>query len=54
MTNLSKYEMEMVVNYNAAEQTSTVYARDKSVMRRLNRLETAYPDTYKLLSNLIF
>lgn len=33
MTNLTKYEMETVVNYNAAEQTTTVYTRDKSVMR---------------------
>lgn len=38
MTNLTKYEMEMVVNYNAGEQTATVYTRDKSVMRRLDRL----------------
>ena len=38
MTNLTKYEMETVVNYNAGEQTATVYTRDKSVMRRLDRL----------------
>ena len=25
MTNLTKYEMETVVNYNAAEQTAMVY-----------------------------
>lgn len=30
MTNLTKYEMETVVNYNAGEQTATVYTRDKS------------------------
>ena len=33
MANLIKYEMEAVVNYNAGEQTATVYTRDKSVMR---------------------
>ncbi|WP_286082292.1 hypothetical protein [Parablautia intestinalis] len=33
MTNLTKYEMETVVNYNAGEQTATVYTRYKSVMR---------------------
>lgn len=49
MSNLTKYEMETVVNYNAAEQTATVYTRDKSVMRRLDRLVADYPDTYKLL-----
>ena len=30
MENLTKYEMETVVNYNAGEQTATVYTRDKS------------------------
>ena len=33
MANLIKYEMEAVVNYNAGEQTATVYTRYKSVMR---------------------
>lgn len=50
MTNLTKYEMETVVNYNAGEQTATVYTRDKSVMRRLDRLVEDYPDSYKLIS----
>lgn len=50
MTNLTKYEMETVVNYNAAEQTATVYTRDKAVMRRLDRLVSDYPDTYKLIN----
>ena len=49
MAGLTKYEMETVVNYNAGEQTATVYTRDKSVMRRLDRLVADYPDTYKLL-----
>ena len=35
---LSKYEMETIVNYNADDQTATVYTRDKSVMRRLDTL----------------
>ncbi len=49
MVNLTKYEMETVVNYNAGEQTATVYTRDKSVMRRLDRLVADYPDSYRLL-----
>ena len=52
MTNLTKYEMETVVNYNAGEQTATVYTRDKSVMRRLDRLVADYPDSYKLLNQM--
>ena len=44
---LSKYEMETIVNYNADDQTATVYTRDKGVMRRLDALVIEYPDTYK-------
>ena len=50
MANLIQYEMEMVVNYNAGEQKATVYTRDKSVMRRLDRLVADYPESYKLLN----
>ena len=50
MTKLTKYEMETIVNYNAVEQTATVYTRDKSVMRKLDRLVADYPDSYKLLN----
>lgn len=42
--------METVVNYNAGEQTATVYTQDKSVMRKLHRLVADYPDSYKLLN----
>lgn len=50
MTNLTKYEMETVINYNAREQTATVYTRDKSVMRKLDRLVADYPDSFMLIS----
>ena len=33
MTNLTKYETEMVVNYNVGEQMATVYMRNKFVIR---------------------
>lgn len=46
---ISREEQETIVNYNAAEQTATVYTRDKTVMRRLDALKDAYPDTYKLI-----
>ena len=48
MTNVTKYEMEMVVNCNIEEQTANVYTRDKSVMQKLNRLVSDYSDTNKL------
>ena len=45
---LSRYEQETVVNYNAGEQTATLYTRDKAVMRKLDRLAADFPETYKL------
>lgn len=36
MTNLTKDEMEIVVNYNVGEQMAIVYTRDKSVMQELD------------------
>ena len=49
MSKLTKYEMETIVNYNAAEQTAIVYTRDKAVMRKLDRLVEAYPESYRLV-----
>ena len=45
---LSRYEQESILNYNAGEQTATLYTRDKAVMRRLDTLVADFPDTYKL------
>ena len=45
---LSRYEQETIVNYNAGEQTATLYTRDKAVMRKLDTLVTGLPGTYKL------
>ena len=41
---LSRYEQETIVNYNAGEQTATLYTRDKAVMRKLDTLVADYPD----------
>ena len=46
---LSRYEQETIVNYNAGEQTATLYTRDKAVMRKLDTLAADFPDTYKLI-----
>ena len=45
---LSRYEQETIVNYNAGEQTATLYTRDKAVMRKLDTLVADYPGIYKL------
>ena len=47
--NLSRYEQETIVNYNAGEQTATLYTRDKVVMRKLDMLVADFSDTYKLI-----
>ncbi len=46
---LSRYEQETIVNYNAREQTATLYTRDKAVMRKLDTLVADYPDIYRLI-----
>ena len=45
---LSRYEQETIVNYNAGEQTATLYTRDKAVMRKLDTLVADFSDIYKL------
>ena len=46
---ISRQEQETIINYNAAEQTATVYTRDKTVMRRLDALVIDFPDYYRLI-----
>lgn len=45
---LSRYEQETIVNYNAGEQTATLYTKDKAVMRKFDTFVANFPDTYKL------
>lgn len=45
---LSRYEQESILNYNAGEQTATLYTRDKAVMRKPDTLAADFPGTYKL------
>lgn len=45
---LSRYEQESILNYNAGEQTATLYTRDKAVMRKLDALVADFPGTYSL------
>jgi hypothetical protein len=49
MNNLTKYEQETIINFNAGEQTATVYTRDKAVMRKLDTLVIEFPEVYKLI-----
>ena len=49
MGSLSKYEQETIINFNAGEQSATVYTRDKAVMRKLDALVIEFPEVYKLV-----
>ena len=46
---LTRYEQESILNYNAGEQTATLYTRDKTVMRKLDTLVADFPNTYKMI-----
>ena len=48
--NLTKYEQETIINYNAGEQMATVYTADKVVMRKIDALVTEYPDIYRVVN----
>lgn len=47
MSNLTRYEMETVINYNKEEEDATVYTRDPVVMRKLDKLCEEFPEHYK-------
>ena len=49
MGRLSKYKQGTVINFNAGEQTATVYTRDKAAMRNLDALVIEFPEIYKLV-----
>lgn len=50
MGDLSRYEMETVINFNAEEKTATVYTRDKSILRRIDALCQGFPDLFKVIA----
>ena len=50
MGDLSRYEMETVINFNAEEKTATVYTRDKSILRRIDALCQGFPDIFKVIA----
>ena len=46
---LTRYEQETIINFNAGDQTATIYTRDPVVMRQLDALVIEYPDTFKCI-----
>ncbi len=48
---LTRVEMETVINFNAGDKTATLYTRDPAVMRKVDALVNAFPDTYICVSH---
>jgi hypothetical protein len=46
---LSRYEQETVINFNAGEDTATLYTRDKAVMRKVDALVIEFPEVYRCI-----
>ena len=46
---LTRFEQETIINFNAGDQTATLYTRDPAVMRKVDALVIEYPDTYKCI-----
>ena len=46
---LTRYEQETIINFNAGEQTATLYTRDPVIMRKIDALVIEYPDTFKCI-----
>ena len=47
--NLTKYEQETIINFNAGEKNATVFTLDSTVMRQLDSLDNEYPDTFRCI-----
>ena len=46
---LTRYEQETIINFNAGEQTATLYTRDPVIMRKIDALVTEYPNIFKYI-----
>ena len=46
---LTRYEQETIINFNAGDQTATVYTRDPAIMRKVDALVIEFPDIYKCI-----
>ena len=46
---LTRYEKETIINFNAGDQTATLYTRDPAIIRKIDALVIEYPDTYKCI-----
>lgn len=47
---LLRTEQETIINFNAGEETATVYTRDPAIMRKFDTLINEYPDTFRCIA----
>jgi len=46
---MTRYEQETIINFNAGEQTATLYTRDPAVIRKVDALVIEFPDIFKCI-----
>ncbi len=46
---LTRYEEETIINFNAGDQTATLYTRDPAIIRKIDALVIEFPDIYKCI-----
>lgn len=47
--NLTRYEQEVVINFNAEEDTATVYTANPTWLRKMEALAKEFPDIFRLI-----
>lgn len=44
LANLTKYEQETIISYNNEKKTASIFTYDKSLIRKLDKRLSEYPD----------
>ena len=47
--NLTRYEQEVVINFNAEEDTATVYSANPAWIRKMDALVQEFPDVFHII-----
>ena len=46
--NLTRYEQEVVINFNSDEDTATVYSANPTWIRKMDALVREFPDVFRI------
>ena len=44
---ITREEQETIINFNAKDKIATVYTRDPTFMKQMDKLVSEYPDTFR-------